>query len=181
MRSPFRWWCLWGVGILVTLSGRPARATDRPLLVVVEAPRALDADAAEIRRAIGDELGAETVAPLRTPSDPPDRALIVAFDRERIAVSLRTPDAAPIARSIPAPPERAARLRAIAWLAGNLARDQVSPLVAEAPPATEPPSPPETPTIATHAEPKPPGAPHWSIGSPTDRRRTHSSAPPSCG
>ena len=38
------------------LARRPARAADGPLLVVVEAPPALEADAAEIRRAIGTEL-----------------------------------------------------------------------------------------------------------------------------
>ena len=125
--------CLIGLGVLVALVGRPARGADGPLLVVVEAPPALDADAAEIRRAIGAELRSETVAPMKTSAAAPGRALIVALDRERIAMSLRTSDAAPIARSIPAPSEHAARLRAIAWLAGNLARDQVSPIVAETP------------------------------------------------
>jgi hypothetical protein len=122
-----------GFGMLTVLTGGSARAGDGPLLVVVEAPPALDADAAEIRRAIGTELHSRTVAPMKTPAETSDRALIVALDRDRIAMSLRTSDAAPVARSIPAPPERAARLRAIAWLAGNLARDQVGPLVAEAP------------------------------------------------
>ena len=84
---------------------------------------ALDADAAEIRRAIGTELHARTVAPMSTPAEVPGRALIVALDRERIAMSLRANDGTSVARIIPAPVERAARLRAIAWLAGNLARD----------------------------------------------------------
>ncbi len=85
----------------VTLAGT-ARAAGDPLLVVVEAPPALDADAGEIRRAIGSELHAETIAPLKAPGEPPERALIVALDHQRIAVSLRRPDAAPIARAIPA-------------------------------------------------------------------------------
>ena len=46
--------CLVGMGIFVMFSGQPAHAAEGPLLVVVEAPPALDADAAEIRRAIGD-------------------------------------------------------------------------------------------------------------------------------
>jgi hypothetical protein len=160
MRTPAKGSCLLGLGLglglVAAFSGRPARAADRPLLVVVEAPAALDADAAEIRRAIGTELRAETVAPMKTPTDPPERALIVALDRDRIAMSLRTNDAAPIARSIPSPPEHAARLRAIAWLAGNLARDQVSPLLAETPvtmPSLASVLPP--PTLANATEPLP--------------------------
>jgi hypothetical protein len=126
-----------GPGILVVMlvapSGGPAHAAEGPLLVVVEAPPALDADAAEIRRAIGVELRAPTIAPMKTTDEPTGRALIVALDHERIAMSLRTNDAAPVARVIPAPAEHAARLRAIAWLAGNLARDQVSSLLTEMP------------------------------------------------
>jgi hypothetical protein len=185
--------CLLGLGLIAAFSARPAHAAHRPLLVVVEAPPAADADPAEIRRAIGTELRSETIAPMKTSTDPPQRALIVALDRERIAMSLRTNDAAPVVRSIPSPPEHAARLRAIAWLAGNLARDQVSPILAEAPPdisplsampplpsagatadpppppvaptnATEPPPLADTPTIVTRPESKPPGPAHWSIG-----------------
>ena len=124
-----------GPGIFVVLVvaslGLPAHAAEGPLLVVVEAPPSLDADAAEIRKAIGAELRSQTSAPMKTTGEPADRALIVALDGERIAMSLRTGDAAPIGRVIPAPAEHAARLRAIAWLAGNLARDQVTPILAE--------------------------------------------------
>ncbi len=165
--------CLVGVGIFVVFFGPPAHAAEGPLLVVVEAPPSLDADAAEIRRAIGTELRAQTIAPMQKGADPPGRALIVAFDRDRIAMSLRTNDATPIVRDIPAPTDRAARLRAIAWLAGNLARDQVTPLVAEAPaettplatipsiapaPATEPPPLPAPTATATADVPAAPVA-----------------------
>ena len=153
-----------GFGMLTALTGGSARAADGPLLVVVEAPPALDADAAEIRRAIGTELHSRTVAPMKTPAETSDRALIVALDRDRIAMSLRTSDAAPVARSIPAPPEHAARLRAIAWLAGNLARDQVSPIVAEAakaPPAASllQPTSPAAPVAPAPAPPASSGHP----------------------
>jgi hypothetical protein len=186
--------CLAGMGIFVVFSGQPVHAAEGPLLVVVEAPPALDADAAEIRRVIGAELRAQTIAPMKRSADPPERALIVAFDRDRIAMSLRTNDAAPVVREIPAPTDRAARLRAIAWLAGNLARDQVTPIVAEAPldmpslatippvnattPATEPPPlaevtpgnvPPgpisDVPTLSTPAgDAKISAANFWTIG-----------------
>jgi len=182
------------MGIFVAFSGRPARAAEGPLLVVVEAPPALDADAAEIRRAIGVELRAQMIAPMKRGAEPPERALIVAFDRDRITMSLRTNDGIPVVRDIPAPTDRAARLRAIAWLAGNLARDQVTPIVAEAPvdmpslatipaapavtPANEPPPlavvppvpiPPgsasDLPTISTSAQdPKISAAHFWTIG-----------------
>jgi hypothetical protein len=177
----------------MAFTAHSARAADGPLLVVVEAPPALDADAAEIRRAIGAELGARTIAPMKTSVDASDRALIVALDRDRIAMSLRTGDGVPVARVIAAPPDRTARLRAIAWLAGNLARDQVSPIVAEspiempslaplppapvAPIATEPPPeavvapspvtvpPPGDSTAATISSryDKPSGLPRWSL------------------
>ena len=151
-----------GPGIFVVLAlalwGRSARAAEGPLLVVVEAPPTLDADAAEIRRAIGTELHARTIAPMSTPAEAPERALIVALDGDRIAMSLRTNDGTPIARVIPAPAEHAARLRAIAWLAGNLARDQVSPILAEAVPEPAPlatiPAVP-APSAATATEPPP--------------------------
>ena len=183
--------CLVGMGIFVMFSGHPARGADGPLLVVVEAPSALDADAAEIRRAIGAELRCETIAPMKTPTEPSGRALIVALDGGRIAMSLRTNDAAPITRVIPAPVEPTARLRAIVWLAGNLARDQITPLLADTPaettplatipsiapapttepapvsrPATEPPPLGEAPTtIDAHMTTPNSSAPsQWSIG-----------------
>ena len=131
-----------GMGILaafvVACGGRPARAADEPLLVVVEVAPGLDVDAAEIRRAIGAELRSETIAQMKSPDEPPRRALIIALDRDRISMSLRANDAVRVARVIPAPAEHAARLRAIVWLAGNLARDQVTPIVAETPLATPP-------------------------------------------
>jgi hypothetical protein len=193
MKKPAKRSCLLGLIVLVGFGARPVRAADRPLLVVVEAPAAVDADAAEIRRVIGTELRSETVAPMKTQADPPERALIVALDGDRIAMSLRTSDAAPVVRSIPSPPEHAARLRAIAWLAGNLARDQVTPILADARPdisplammpalpaptdavsavpppapahaATEPPPLAPTETITTRPETRPAGPRHWSIG-----------------
>jgi hypothetical protein len=65
--------CLVVMGIFVVFSGQPAHAAEGPLLVVVEAPPALEADAAEIRRAIGSELHARTIAPMGTPAETPIR------------------------------------------------------------------------------------------------------------
>jgi hypothetical protein len=160
MKRPAKGLCLIGLGFFVTFFGgrfdQSARAADGQLLVVVEAPPALEADAAEIRRAIGAELHARTIAPMSTPAEAPGRALIVALDRDRIAMSLRASDGTSVVRVIPAPVERGARLRAIAWLAGNLARDQVSPILAEGPAEASPsamiPAPPATP-VATAPPP----------------------------
>ena len=57
------------VVLVVAPLGRPAQAAQGPLLVVVEAPPELEADAAEIRRAIGTELHARTIAPMSTPAN----------------------------------------------------------------------------------------------------------------
>ena len=188
----------WSIGpwilfvMVVAPLGRPAHAAEEPLLVVVEAPPALDADAAEIRRAIGTELKAPTSAPMKATGEPAGRALIVALDHDRIAMSLRSGDGAPIGRIIPAPTDHAARLRAIAWLAGNLARDQVSPILAEGPAdspplaaipalpdagiATEPPPAP-TSSPPTVAPPSRPSHPASDLGGATLSLRTEPRSP----
>ena len=140
------------IGLAVGLRGAPARAAGGPLLVVVEAAPELEMDAGEVRRAIGAELHEPTRSPTKMAGEPADRLLIVAVDRERITMSLRESGGEPIARTIPAPAEPAARLRAITWLAGNLARDQVTAVVAQppeppAPPAPAPPLPPPAATV----------------------------------
>ncbi len=124
--------------VLSAMVAVPARAEQGSLLVVVEAPPELAIDAGEVRRAIGSELHGTTVAPAQPVSDTTERALIVSVDHERIAMSLRESAAIPVSRVIPAPADRSARVRAIAWLAGNLARDQVTSIMAEAPAVASP-------------------------------------------
>ena len=177
--------CLVAAVIFAALSERPAHAAEGPLLVVVEAPPALDADAAEIRRAIGTELHAHTIAPMSTPAEAPGRALIVALDGDRIAISLRANDGTSVTRVIHAPAEHAARLRAIAWLAGNLARDQVSPILAEAPaepsaPATIPalPYPPAPRRSRRPAATEPPPALALPSTTPSAERHRRNALPP---
>jgi hypothetical protein len=83
-----------------------------------------------------------------SPSDPAapgaSQVLIVALDEHDIRISMRSGASARVWRAIPDVAERAARLRAIAWLAGNLARDQVGPLL---------------PNLALATAPKPAAAP----------------------
>ena len=153
MNAPLKGWCLVGLAACVALIGRGARASDAPLLVVVEAPPALDADAAEIRRVIGGELRSPTVAPTQNASEVGDRTLIIALERDRMTMSLHTNDASPVVRAIRLPAERDARLRAIAWLAGNLVRDQVSPILSEAPPEPPPDARLAAPVVAADPHP----------------------------
>lgn len=149
-----------GCAFLTGVSAPRARAAEGPLLVVVEAPPELSVDAGEIRRAIGTELHDPTVAPARLVSETSERALIVSVERERITMSLRESTTTPVIRSIPAPADPTARLRAIAWLGGNLARDQVSGIVAEPVPPPPPPvtEPPPVPTASVPAPVPPPAA-----------------------
>lgn len=141
-----------------------AGAADDPLLVVVESAPGVSIDARDVRRTIGAELGILVVAPADPTATGASRVLIVAVDRAEIRMSLRANADGLVARTIPAPPDRPARMREIGWLAGNLARDQVSGIVsvfaeplaptkelvitaADTPRATEPanvPSPPPT-------------------------------------
>jgi hypothetical protein len=181
MRSSARCSTLLGAAIALTSWGRPVRAADGPLLVVVEAPPALDADAVEIRRAIAAELRSAIVAPTQVAPEGGDRLLIVALERDRITMSLRTSDASPVVRVVPLPADHSARLRAIAWLAGNLARDQVSPILSEPPPepppvATRP--PPLAPTTAGQQAP-PTAAPGQAEPAPPPPSAALTPVPPS--
>jgi hypothetical protein len=140
---------------------------------VVESLPGLGVGAADVRDAIASELGTPVVAP-RDPSAPETAdVLVVALERGEIRMSLHARATGVVARTIPAPADRAGRLRAIAWLAGNLARDQVSPLMAsmagEAPqPATPSVSavPPPTNVPATDS-PRPATEPPPQIPTPS--------------
>jgi hypothetical protein len=111
----------------------PAGSEDRgPLLVVVEVGEGAGADATDVRKAISQELGRAVIAPTTAESVGSADVLFVALDRKRIVLSLRGRSDDQVARGIPAPVDRAARLRAVTWLAGNLARDQVAPVLSAA-------------------------------------------------
>ncbi len=120
------------VGVVEGWAGAAAAAGAEPLLVVVEAAPEVDADAGEIRRAVSAELNVSAIGPLASAREGAERVLIVGVDRTRIVVALRDRSASPVVRVIPSPAEQAARVRAVAWLAGNLVRDQVSGIVAAA-------------------------------------------------
>ena len=147
------------------------KATEQPLLVVVEAPPEMEVDASEIRRAIATELRRTTLAPTELSSCDSNEAMIVAVDNRFISLSLRHGEAPPVGRAIAAPADPASRVRAITWLAGNLARDQVTEMVEAPPPpappavaAVEPPSfEPPAATIAVSVAPKTSRPSGWSV------------------
>ncbi len=139
-----------------------ARDADRPLLVVVEVGPGLGVGASDVRQAVAAELGKNVIGTREASADAATDVLLVVLDPGEIRMSLRAGAAPIISRAIAVPPDRNGRLRSIGWLAGNLVRDQVGPIVAvreaaaapavEALAATEPPALPTPP-------PPPPASP----------------------
>ncbi|HEY5449647.1 MAG TPA: hypothetical protein VIQ54_12910, partial [Polyangia bacterium] len=126
----------------VVLAGG-AHAAEAPLLVAVEVAPGVDVAPADVRQAVASELG-RSVAGSRDPVTTED-VLVVWVDGREIRMSLRAGAAPVVTRTIAVPRDRTGHLRSVSWLAGNLVRDQVGPIVAkrEAPavepqPATEP-------------------------------------------
>ena len=141
----------------VILSVGSARAADDPLLVIVEAPAEMDVDAADVRRRIAIELGQPVISPSDPAAPRASRVMLVALDQHDIRLTMRDGASSRISRTIPDLSEHAARLRAVAWLAGNIARDQVGPLLPNL--AIEPRQNPaaEPATTAAAAAPAPAG------------------------
>jgi hypothetical protein len=170
-----------GVLLAAMAAGAPslAVAAVEPLVVVVETRPGAAVDPAEVRQAIAAELRTLVRAPRDAAAEDTSNLLIVAVDRAEIRMSLRAHTPSVVSRVVAAPGDRKARLQSIGWLAGNLARDQVSPMVvapvpaplavaaasvdtppaaAEAPPPAPPP-PTEPPPLAASAPRDPaPGA-----------------------
>ena len=130
-----------------------ARAADAPLLVAVEVAPGVDVGPADVRQIVATELGTPVIGTREPTADGASDVLLVGLDRGEIRMSLRAGAGPVVSRTISAPPDRPGRLRSIGWLAGNLVRDQVGPIVAapQSPPppiearaATEPPALPET-------------------------------------
>jgi hypothetical protein len=124
-----------GLFVLGVLGPRSlAWAGGGPLLVVVEAAPGTDLAPADVRAAIGAEVGVPVVSPHDSTAPEADRLLVVSLDGAAIRVTLRDSPSQLVTRSIAAPGARPARLQTIAWLAGNVARDQVSGIVEALPP-----------------------------------------------
>jgi hypothetical protein len=122
-------WVSLSIAALTVTAGSARAAGDR-LLVVVESTPGTGVDPREVRQTVGAELGIPVVAPEDATAAEASNVLIVAIDKADIRMSLRGSAAGLVGRTIPAPSDRPTRLREIGWLAGNLARDQVSGIVA---------------------------------------------------
>src|SRR5262245_30077264 len=166
---------------VVVLGGR-ARAAEGPLLVAVEIAPGVDVAPADVRQAVASELGTTVVGSREPSAAMASDVLVVGLDSRELRMSLRAGAAPPVSRTISTPPDRSGRLRSMGWLAGNLVRDQVSPLVAThdagppaaaARPATEPPALADPPTAragepdavvaATRARIEPAAHSTWAI------------------
>ena len=150
------------LGCVLAMAVRTARAdvdATPPLLVIVEVGAGGGCDPGDVRQAIRAELGAATIAaPSEARASEATRALLVGVERSQVAMLLHRDTAPPLARTIPVPAERGARLSAIAWLARNLVRDQVSDVVAAAaspPPAARTATTPVIPADFPPLEPPP--------------------------
>jgi hypothetical protein len=189
--SHFNRFALLGLLSFLSTSALAAEPT-HPLLVVVETGPGAGLDASAVRAAISGELGETVAAPTNAPAaalaGPRSRALLVALDRDQIVVTLRGRADEEITRAVAAPADRAARLRVVAWLAGNVARDQLATLTlpessapfaaapppeaeASAPPPSSPTQPPplvpgrlvEPLAVSRAAAPPPAGALGWTF------------------
>jgi hypothetical protein len=123
------------LGCVLAVAARTAHAdgdSTPPLVVIVEIGAGAGCDAADVRQAIRAELGSAIAAPSEPRASEATRALLVAVERSQVVMALYRDAASPLARTIPVAAERGARLRAIAWLARNMERDQVSGVVAAA-------------------------------------------------
>jgi hypothetical protein len=122
---------LWVGMVLFALLGlaQRARAADEPLLVVVEAKPGADVAPADIRAALREELKGPVLSPEDAKASEATRLLVVTLDGPTIRISLRDSPSELVTRTVAAPAGSSARLRTITWLAGNLARDQVTSIV----------------------------------------------------
>jgi hypothetical protein len=140
-----RWHAAWIATTLLAHSmGAAAQGRQEPVsVIVVEIPPTWpEEDARTLREAIGRELGKVAVVPsdpraadrsgtIHVRLDPARGELVISYE-ERPRV---------ISRTVPAPPNRDAMLKAATFLAGNLARNEANDLAwalgQRAPPTTE--------------------------------------------
>lgn len=149
-----------------TVDAVPAQTSSGGSLPVVIEVKASGLDAEQVKGAIERELG----VPLRVDAAASQRLEIVVTGR-RANVTYFFPDKEPVTRSVDLPRDRDRATETIAFLAGNLARDEAAALLAElrppeapveeAPPAPPPPMPPPeatAPAPVPAAKPAPPPA-----------------------
>jgi hypothetical protein len=111
-------------------------------------------DRAALKSALETELGQSIML-----TDSPDAALRVeVVARDRVSVAYRAPDGQTLSRSVDLPAEDDRAVEVIAWLSGNLARDEASDLLRSLrgdSPASEPAVPTETGSTTPAPAPEP--------------------------
>jgi hypothetical protein len=102
-------------------------------VVVVVAPDAIELDVARVRVAIGQELACDAVGPDDVRASSARGRIDVSIDRgaRQLVVSYRGAGAEALVRSVDLPGDAEATLRVAVLLAGNLARDEATEIVAE--------------------------------------------------
>jgi hypothetical protein len=143
--------------VLLAIAGvaGSAHATDGPLLVAVDVAPGVDVAADDVRQAVASELGTPVIGAREPTAAAASDVLLVGLDTHELRMSLRAGAAPTLSRTISTPSDRPGRLRSIGWLAGNLVRDQIGPIIAMRDPpapgaeatATQP--PPLSTTIPT--------------------------------
>ena len=116
--------------LLVLTPSRPALAESPPkATIVVAVDPSAGLDAVALRKAIGEELRMDAVAPEDARAGTALGTISVAADRvtKKLVVRYRA-QAAPLTREVPLPDDSTAAMRAAVVLAGNLARDEASEL-----------------------------------------------------
>ena len=131
-------------------------------------------DRAALKSALEAELGQAVVL-----TDSPDAALRVeVLARDRVSVAYRAPDGQTLSRSVDLPAEDDRAVEVIAWLSGNLARDEASDLLrslrGEAMDADAAPAPDvaNTPPAAASEAQKPAPAPAKAAARPATAEDT---------
>ena len=145
-------------------------ASDEPLLVVVERSHGATASPEAVRHAVAEELHRPVVGPGDAAGKSATQMLVVTIAPDSVGMQMRAAGDAAARRRIQPLMSGESSLRVVAWLAGNLARDQVTelmdalpaapPVTANSPPAapTQPP-PAATELAAAVAPPAVVGAP----------------------
>jgi hypothetical protein len=149
---------LWGVISVLAGSGDggdPATSpgSEEPLLVIVERGHGATTNPEQVRHAISEELHRPVVGPADAAGKNASQMLVVTIAADSVAMQMRSAGDLAARRRIEPLVSGESSLRVVAWLAGNLARDQASELM-DAMPGTSSPIP-ETPPPAVATQPPP--------------------------
>ncbi|HMJ14556.1 MAG TPA: hypothetical protein VK524_24255, partial [Polyangiaceae bacterium] len=126
---------------LVLSLAQLAHAEPSPLVVLV-APGQSRPDPEAVRREIARELGWVVID---APASNARGTLSLRIEARTVSAHYAASDGRELSRSLDLPDDEAQRLQVIAWLAGNLARDEASQVAA----ALKPPAAPEPPAATT--------------------------------